>query len=144
MEQLKQLAPDGYDRLIGLELGDMSLDGCTTKAPGDAERAGTSPVDRGKTGTQALHRGRRCRYPLRVLSAPANCHDSPLLAPTLDLLAEIGPLPKHVTVHLDRGYDSTKTRQELRARGLHGAIAQKGKPTPIQAGMRWSGCTLDV
>lgn len=63
LKQLEQLARDGYDRLIGLELGDMSLDGCTTKAPGDAERAGTSPVDRGKTGTQALHRGRRCRYP---------------------------------------------------------------------------------
>lgn len=55
----------------------------------------------------------------------------------MDLLNEIGPLPERVTVHLDRGYDSTKTREEPRSRGLHGAIAQKGKPAPVQAGQRW-------
>ncbi len=40
-------------------------------------------------------------------------------------------------MHLDRGYDSTKTRDELSARGLPAAIAEKGKPAPIQAGQRW-------
>jgi hypothetical protein len=46
---------------------------------------------------------------------PASRHDSPLLAPTLDKLAEIGPLPEEFTVHLDAGYDSGKTREELKA-----------------------------
>lgn len=31
--------------------------------------------------------------PLGVLAAPANCHDSPLLGPPLDPLADLGPLP---------------------------------------------------
>ena len=115
----------------------MSLDGCATKAPCGGERAGRSPVDRGKLGTKRSTVVDAVGIPLGVLGAPANCHDSPLLAPTLDLLEVLGPLPADVTVHLDRGYDSTKTREELSARGLHAAIAQKGKPAPIQAGQRW-------
>jgi hypothetical protein len=43
--------------------------------------------------------------PLGRVLAPANRHDSPLLAPTLDKLGEIGPLPDGITVHLDAGYD---------------------------------------
>jgi transposase len=75
--------------------------------------------------------------PLGVVLAPANAHDSPLLAPTLDLLDELGPLPERMTVHLDRGYDSDKIRTLLAERGLEGEIAQRGLPAPIQAGMRW-------
>lgn len=137
MDTLEQVARDGYDRLIGLELSDLSLDGCLTKAPCGGEQAGRSPVDRGKQGTKRSTVVDAAGIPLGVLSAPANCHDSPLLAPTLDLLDALGPLPDDVTVHLDRGYDSTKTRHELTTRGLHGAIAEKGKPAPIQAGKRW-------
>jgi IS5 family transposase len=55
----------------------------------------------------------------RVL-APANRHDSPLLAPTLDKLDDIGPLPDDITVHLDAGYDSQKTRDELAGHDLTG------------------------
>jgi hypothetical protein len=69
--------------------------------------------------------------------AGANRHDSPLLAPTLDRLADLGPLPDDITVHLDAGYDSDKTRTELTTRGLHGRIAHKGEKAPIQASQRW-------
>jgi hypothetical protein len=48
----------------------------------------------------------------RVLTG-ANRHDSPLLAPTLDKLDVLGPLPDDITVHLDASYDSAKTRGEL-------------------------------
>ena len=41
------------------------------------------------------------------------------------------------TVHLDRGYDSGKTRDLLEILGFHGEIAVKGIPAPIQAGRRW-------
>jgi hypothetical protein len=58
------------------------------------------------------------------------------LAPTLDKLADIGPLPDDITVHLDSGYDSGKTRDELAGRGLHGQIAHKGEKAPIQASQR--------
>jgi hypothetical protein len=33
MEQLHQLALSTYDRRLGLELDDLSVDGCITKAP---------------------------------------------------------------------------------------------------------------
>jgi IS5 family transposase len=71
-----------------------------------------------------------------VVSAPTNRHDSPLLAPTLDLLKDLGPLPETTCVHLDAGYDSALTRTLLTERGLQGAIAHKGLPAPIQATKR--------
>jgi IS5 family transposase len=74
---------------------------------------------------------------LGVVLAAANAHDSPLLAPTLDLLDGLGPLPERIRVHLDRGYDHAKIREELAERGLEGEIAQRGFPAPAQAGQRW-------
>jgi hypothetical protein len=49
-EQLHELALDAYDRMIGLDLADVSADGAITKAPCGGDRAGRSPVDRGKGG----------------------------------------------------------------------------------------------
>jgi IS5 family transposase len=69
--------------------------------------------------------------------AGANRHDSPLLAPTLDTLDTLGPLPEVITVHLDAGYDSATTRITLRERGLTGEIAHKGDKARIQASQRW-------
>jgi hypothetical protein len=39
-------------------------------------------------------------------------------------------------VHLDAGYGSQKTRDELAGRGVTGEIARKGGKAPIQAGQR--------
>jgi transposase len=75
--------------------------------------------------------------PLGRVLAPASRHDSPLLAPALDKLAGLGPLPDEVTVHLDAGYDPQKTRDELASRKMTGEIAHKGDKAPIQAGQRW-------
>jgi IS5 family transposase len=47
------------------------------------------------------------------------------------------PLPDDITVHLDSGYDSTTTREELNSRGLHGQITHPGQNAPIQASHRW-------
>lgn len=33
MEKLREIVLETYDRLIGLELADMAVDGCITKAP---------------------------------------------------------------------------------------------------------------
>jgi Transposase DDE domain len=49
----------------------------------------------------------------------------------------LGPLPTQPTVHLDRGYDSRTTRELLAMRGFKQQIAEKGKPAPVQASMRW-------
>ncbi|GAA2286025.1 hypothetical protein GCM10010149_35100 [Nonomuraea roseoviolacea subsp. roseoviolacea] len=52
-------------------------------------------------------------------------------------LDDLGPLPDDITVHLDAGHDSDKTRALLDERGLHGRIAHKGEKAPIQASWRW-------
>lgn len=64
-------------------------------------------------------------------------HDSPLLASTLDTLADRALPPGETTVHLDRGYDSGKTRTELDRRGMAACIAKLGKPAPLRASSRW-------
>ncbi len=76
--------------------------------------------------------------PIGGVTAPANCHDSPLLVPTLEHAgASVGGLPDPASVHLDRGYDSFVTRRRLKERGLNAQIAKKGQPAPLQAGQRW-------
>jgi transposase len=134
---LKQIALDAYDRIVGLLLDHIAVDGCITKAPGGGECAGPSPVDRRKQGMKRSLLVEGHGIPLGRVLAGANRHDSPLLAPTLDKLDSLGPLPDDITVHLDSGYDSGKTRDELTERGLHGQIAHKGEKAPIQASQRW-------
>ncbi len=137
MDHLEYLAREGYDRMIGLELEDVAVDGCLTKAPCGGEVAGTNPTDRGKLGINRSTVTDAGGLPLGVVSAPANRHDSPLLAPTLDLLTDLGPLPERTCVHLDAGYDSGITRALLADRGLDASIATKGIPAPVQATKRW-------
>ncbi|MFE6682576.1 IS5 family transposase [Streptomyces sp. NPDC057729] len=135
--RLKQIALDAYDRIVGLVLDEIAIDGAITKAPGGGGAAGRSPVDRGKQGMKRSSMTDGYGIPLGRVLAGANRHDSPLLAPTLDLLDGLGPLPDEITVHLDAGYDSDKSRNLLGERGLHGRIAQKGTKAPIQATRRW-------
>jgi hypothetical protein len=44
---------------------------------------------------------------------------------------------QQVTAHLDRGYDSKRTRELLNEIGFDAQIARKGVPAPIQIGKRW-------
>lgn len=137
-EQVHALALQAYDRMIGLGLAEISVDGCITKAPSGGERAGRSPVDRGKQGLKRSVASDAAGVPLGIVSAGANRHDSPLLGPTLEATkAQVGALPEQVNVNLDRGYDSARTRALLDEFGFTGEIARKGVPAPIQAGKRW-------
>lgn len=135
-ERLHALVLEQYDRLIGLELADLSADGCITKAPGGA-KAGRSPVDRGKQGRKRSLLTDAVGVPLHLVATGANRHDSPLLGPTLAGLSKLGPLPPDITVHLDRAYDSIVTRALLQDFGFRGQIARKGIPAPVQTGKRW-------
>ncbi len=136
-EQVHTLALQAYDRMIGLELDDLAVDGCITKAPSGGEVAGRSPVDRGKQGLKRSLVTDGAGIPLHVVAAGANRHDAPLIGPTLAGLDKLDRLPDEVTVHLDRGYDGRPTRALLDALGFEGAIARKGVPAPLQAGTRW-------
>jgi hypothetical protein len=135
MDQILTLALAAYDRMIGLALDDVVVDGCITKAPCGGEVAGRSPVDRGKQGMKRSTVVDANGIPLGAIAAPANRHDSPLLAPTLDTVDDLVGIA--ATVQLDRGYDSGLTRERLAARGLVGEIAPKGKPAPLAASSRW-------
>jgi len=136
-EQVHALALRAYDRMLGLELEELAVDGCLTKAPGGGEAAGRSPVDRGKQGLKRSVLTEGSGLPLHLVSAGANRHDAPLLEPTLAGLNKLDELPDEVTVHLDRGYDGGPTRALLAELGFDGAISRKGVPAPVQAGSRW-------
>jgi transposase len=137
MDELEEIAREAYDRAIGLDLSDVAVDCCITKAPCGGEKAGRNPVDRGKGGLKRSTMVDACGIPLGAMAAPANRHDSPLLAPTLDALPTLGGLPEQVRVHLDRAYDSNVTERLLQERGLEGVICQKGKAAPLGATNRW-------
>jgi transposase len=140
-EHLHTLALCAYDRMIGLDLEDLAVDGCITKAPSGGEAAGRSPVDRGKQGLKRSTVTDASGIPLHLVATGANRHDSPLLGPTLTglekLEREVRELPDAVRVHLDRAYDNSPARALLDTFGFEGAIARKGVPAPVQAGARW-------
>jgi transposase len=135
-QALEQLCLLAYDRIVGLELENLTVDCCIVKAPCGGEMAGKSPVDRGKQGTKRSLLTDGTGIPLGCVSAPANRHDSPLLRPTMEKLARFGlDLPERITVHLDAGYDSAVTRDLLDELGCRGVISMKS--FPLQAGARW-------
>jgi hypothetical protein len=138
-EQLRLLVLGAYDRMLGLELTHLAVDGCITKTPCGGQTAGPSPVDRAKQGGKRSVAVEADGIPLGAVAAPANRRDDGLLAATLQTLASLGPLPTQPapTVHLDAGYDWKPCRDELAARGLVGRIARRGQPAPIQVGRRW-------
>jgi transposase len=137
VEQLREIALAAYDRYIGLESSEVVVDCCVTKAPCGGERSGRSPVDRGKRGIKRSVAVDARGITLGIVTAPANRHDSPLLAGTLDAARALGLLPEGASVRLDRGYDSEATREKLRTRGLIAEISQKGRPAPVALTGRW-------
>ena len=137
LKALRGMALEAYDRMVGLEPSELALDSCITKAPCGGERAGRNPVDRGKQGIKRSVLVDGKGIPLGSVSAPANRHDSPLLAPTLDAARALGLVAEGASVRLDRGYDSDLTRQRLLERGLVAEISKKGRPAPLEATGRW-------
>lgn len=133
---LEQICLESYDRIVGLDLENLVIDGCLVKAPCGGEASGKSPVDRGKQGTKRSVMTDGKGIPVGCVIAGANRHDSPLLRPTLERLSRFGYLlPEQIKVHLDAGYDSQKTRDLLTELGCDWEISTKGEP--LQAGVRW-------
>lgn len=123
-DELEQICLEVYDRIIGLELDNVSVDGCIVKAPRGGEAAGRSPGDRGEQGTKRSLMVDGHGIPLGSVVAGANRNDSPLLRLTLKKLDRFGcRLPDQITVHLDAGYDSKKTRSLLTELGCGWVIS---------------------
>ena len=133
-EALHRPALEQYDRMIGNDPADLVVDGPITEAPGDGERTGRSPVDRGKPQLKGSTVTDAAGNPLHLVPAEANHRDASLLGATLAGLAKLTPLPPGITVHLDRGYDNAPTRALLGGLGFAAEIARKG----VSAN-RWEG-----
>ncbi len=133
-----------YDKMIGLDLSEVAVDGSLHKSPAGGEGTGKNPTDRAKLGWKWSILTERKGIPIGVAIDGANRNDSVLLAPTLDGLFAPGLLQDVETIWLDRGYDSTATRDRLSERGIHDAvIAKKRKRGATQGkqhqpmGLRW-------
>ena len=133
-----------YDRVIGLDLDVVALDGSIHKAPCGGEGTGKSPVDRGKLGWKWSVASDRAGIPIGVATDGANRNDLVLLEPTLDAIAAAGLLEDIGTLSLDRGYDYPAVRARLGARGLTDLDVQKrgtkpkpGEPHRLTLGLRW-------
>jgi hypothetical protein len=126
IEKLRQRALDAYARMIGLQLAEVAVDGCIAKASCGGEKAGKSPVDRGKQGIKRSTAVDGRGIPIGGLSAPANRHVSPLWSlPSSVPGPSVGGLPDLASVHLDRGCDTSLTRERLKELGLNDEIAKK-------------------
>jgi hypothetical protein len=136
---LHRLVLTAYDKIIGLDLEDLSADGCITKAPCRSETAGPSPVDRRKQGLKRSVATEGTGLPVGLAAAGANRHDSKLLEPTLESVNDqVGSaLPENPTIHLDSAYNGKPCAEVLEKHGLVGDIAVKGVKAPIQTGCRW-------
>lgn len=133
-----------YDRVIGLDLDVVALDGSIHKAPCGGEGTGKSPVDRGKLGWKWSVAADRAGIPIGVAIDGANRNDLVLLEPTIDAIAAAGLLADIGTLSLDRGYDYPAVRARLEARGLtdldvqqRGTKPKPGQPHRLTLGLRW-------
>ena len=143
-EQLKAEALAGFDRIVGLDLDDVAIDGSLHKAPYGGEGTGPNPTDRAKLGWKWSVAAERHGIPVGWAIDGANRNDVRMLEPTLDAVDETGLLADIGTIHLDRSYDSGAVRDRLHAAGIDQfEIQRRGtkipgvKRQPLRLGLRW-------
>jgi transposase len=143
-ERLKTEALAAFDRIVGLDLDDVALDGSLHKAPYGGEGTGPNPCDRAKLGWKWSVAAERHGIPIGWAIDGANRNDVRMLEPTLDAIRDIGLLVEIGTLHLDRGYDSGAVRDRLRRAGieefeiqLRGTKVPGVKTQPLRLGQRW-------
>jgi transposase len=142
-DQLCTEATAAFDRMIGLDLTEVAIDGSLHKAPYGGEGTGPNPTDRAKRGWKWSIGVDRHGVPIGWAIDGANRNDVRLLQPTLDNIAASGLLIDIDTMHLDRGYDYPKIRRQLTDAGLDDHIIQRRRqpgdhrPKSITLGLRW-------
>ena len=142
-ETLATEALAAYDRIIGLMLDEVAIDGSQHKAPCGGEGTGVNPVDKRKLGWKWSIATDRNGIPFAYAFEAANRHDMILLEPTLADAHQRGLLPEIGTLHLDRGYDYRTTRVTCAAYGIIDIVCPKknwpgrGRVKVIPLGLRW-------
>jgi transposase len=134
----------GYDRIIGLDLSFVAIDGSIHKAPCGGEGTGKSPVDRAKLGHKWSVAADANAIPIGVAIDGANRNDIKLLESTLDSIITNGLLGDIELLALDRGYDFPVIRERLAGYDLTELEIQKrgtkpvpGTPHRLTLGLRW-------
>ena len=136
-------AMEAFDRIVGLDLSEVALDGSLHKAPCGGQGTGKSPVDRGKLGWKWSIAAERDGIPVGWAIDGANRNDVRMLEPTVEAVAANGLLEDIETLHLDRGYDYPAVRDRLTALGLLDVCIQRrgtktpGPRQPTRLGLRW-------
>ena len=144
-DQLRAHALHAYDRIIGLDLSEVAIDGSLHKAPCGGEGTGPNPTDRGKLGWKWSIATDANGIPIGWAIDGANRNDVKLLGPTLDDVDRDDLLRDIETVHLDRGYDYPRIRRQLNDAGLTDLnIQRRTRPgddkvvkKPLRLGLRW-------
>ena len=144
-DALRDHALGAYDRIIGLDLSEVAIDGSLHKAPCGGEGTGKNPTDRGKLGWKWSIATEAKGIPIGWAIDGANRNDVKLLGPTLEDADRHGLVSEIETVHLDRGYDYPVIRTQLREAGLSDLdIQPRTKPgddttanKPLRLGLRW-------
>ena len=135
-----------WDRVMGLRLADVCVDGSVHKAPCGGEGTGKSPVDRRKLGWKWSLATDAAGTPIAWAAAGANRNDIMLFEPTM---AQIERRQLHHdidTVHLDRGYIGARVDRAARKAGITDVVrplkrppAHAGaKPATAPLGLRWN------
>ena len=143
-DRLVDEAIAGYDRIVELNLTEVSIDGSQAKARCGGEGTGRNPTDRGKTGWKWSIAVDAHGIPVGWAVDAANRHDSKLVEPTLAAICDRGLHHDIETVHLDKGYDYRFVDELITNVGIDDAnIVRKkkrGEPEtrrPYRIEIRW-------
>ena len=135
-----------YDRIVGLDLDDVCVDGSTHKAPCGGEGTGKSPVDRRKSGWKWSIATDGARIPVAWAAAGANRNDIMLFDPAIAEIERQGLHHDTETLHLDRGYWGARVDRSAAAAGITDLVRPPkrkpghdgpAEPAPAPLGLRW-------
>jgi len=135
--RLELLILAAYDRMVGLDLGELAIDGCITKAPCGGQHAGRSPVDRGKQGRKRSVVTEARGIPLGAVHAGAK---HPRFAAAWTHLGHLGAAGS--PAHPAHGAPGPRLRQrqdpQVAHRTWHDRPDRRARqPAPVQASRRW-------
>lgn len=133
-----------YDKIIGLDLTEVAMDGSLHKSPAGGEGTGKNPTDRAKLGWKWSVITDKAGIPIAWTGAGANRHDCVLVTPTLAGVVAGGLVHDVGTIWLDRGYDNGVVRRQLAEAGITDAVIARcrkaGQATTalkVPMGLRW-------